>query len=42
MPVILTTAEEYDVWMRAPLDHAKALQDGQLRIVATGEREDGE
>ena len=45
MPVILTTAEELEIWMRAPLSEAGALQrplsEGMLRIIATGEREDG-
>lgn len=45
MPVILTTSEEHDAWLSAPWAEAselqRALADDALRIVATGERQDG-
>lgn len=44
MPVILRTAEEIELWLRAPWEEARALKrplpDGTLRIVATGNKED--
>jgi putative SOS response-associated peptidase YedK len=46
MPVILTTPDEIDLWLTAPAEVALALQrplaDDCLRIVARGERRDGE
>ena len=45
MPVILTTAEEYEQWLTAPWPEAAMLQrplpDGALTIVARGEKKDG-
>ena len=44
MPVILTKLEEIETWMRAPAEEALKLQrplnDGELQIVARGERKD--
>jgi putative SOS response-associated peptidase YedK len=45
MPVILTTPDECETWMKAPADEALTLQrplpNDALKIVATGEKEDG-
>lgn len=44
MPVILITADEYDVWLRAPWGEARALPlplpDGSRQIIASGENEE--
>ncbi len=46
MPVILTEPDGWEAWLTAPFDEAKALQrplpDDVLRIVADGERRDGD
>jgi putative SOS response-associated peptidase YedK len=45
MPVILTTPDECEAWLSAPLEDALKLQrplpDDALQIVARGEKEDG-
>jgi putative SOS response-associated peptidase YedK len=45
MPVILTTEAEIEQWMTAPADEALTcsgpLRDGTLKVVMTGEKEDG-
>ncbi|MGY3146380.1 putative SOS response-associated peptidase YedK [Bradyrhizobium sp. USDA 3397] len=45
MPVILTSADEIEYWLTADAKDALTLQrplpDGALKIVATGEKEDG-
>jgi putative SOS response-associated peptidase YedK len=44
MPVLLTTEQEFDTWLDAPVDNAIALQrplpNELLRIVAKGEKSD--
>jgi putative SOS response-associated peptidase YedK len=44
MPVLLTTEQEWDTWLDAPLEQAITLQrplpNEMLRIVATGEKSD--
>jgi len=46
MPVILTTTEEIEIWMTAPAPEVLKLQrplpDGALKIVAKGEKIDGD
>jgi putative SOS response-associated peptidase YedK len=45
MPVILTRPDEIEAWLTLPVPEAlkmqKPLPDGALKIVATGEKEDG-
>lgn len=45
VPVILTTLDETDQWMTAPIEEAlilhTSLPDDTLRIVTRGEKQDG-
>jgi putative SOS response-associated peptidase YedK len=45
MPVILRTEREFETWVTAPPEEALTLQqslpDGLLRVIATGQKEDG-
>jgi len=45
MPVILTTPTEIETWLTAPAAYAlkvqRPLPDSSLKIVATGQKEDG-
>jgi putative SOS response-associated peptidase YedK len=44
MPVILTTPEEYEIWLTAPAEEALKLQrslpDDMVQIVSEGHRSD--
>jgi putative SOS response-associated peptidase YedK len=44
MPVILTTPDEWDAWLNAPVEEALQLQrslpDDALQVIATGARSD--
>ena len=45
MPVILTEPDEWEMWLTAPFEEARALQrplaEGVLEVVAEGARRDG-
>jgi putative SOS response-associated peptidase YedK len=43
MPVVLTTEDEWDRWLAAPVDEALRLQRqlaNEAKVVMTGEKED--
>lgn len=46
MPVLLTTAQEWDAWLTGSIEEAMSLQrplaNEMLRIVATGAKSDGD